>query len=134
MKTLLERKHIMKLLANLDISEHLKLEFSSFGIQHSQSKVKTLATVDVEKINNIKALVETVAHNGRLQQQFDLVFDTLNGGEPDIKRMGEFVKAVMQDCFKEEIDVIAASGFTGKELNGPISKIVRDFMLQKLEI
>lgn len=102
--------------------------------RHSNSKVKTLATVDVEKINNIKTLAETIAHEGRLQQQYDLVFDTLNGGEPDIKRMGEFIKFVMQDCFKEDIDVIAASGFTGKELNGPVSKIVRDFLFQKLEV
>lgn len=102
--------------------------------RHSKSKVKTLATVDVEKINDIKLLAETLAHEGRLQQQFDLVFDTLNGGEPDIGKMGEFIQATMKDIFKEDIDVIAASGFTGKELNGPISKITRDFMLRKLEV
>lgn len=102
--------------------------------RHSQSKVKTLATVDVEKINSVKLLAETVANEGRLQQQFDLVFDMLNGGEPDIKKMGEFIKAVMKDIFAEDIDVIAASGFTGKELNGPVSKIVREFLLKKLEV
>lgn len=102
--------------------------------RHSKSKVKTLATVDVEKINGIQALAETVAHEGRLQQQFDLVFDTLNGGEADIKKTGEFIKAVMGDIFKEEIDVIAASGFTGKDVNGPVSKIVRDFLMRKLEV
>ena len=102
--------------------------------RHSKSKVKTLATVDVEKINNIKALAERLAHEGRLEQMCQQVFDTLNGGELDIKKMGEFIKAVMQDIFKEDVDVIAASGFTGKDINGPVSKIARDFLMQKLEV
>lgn len=102
------------------------------GDKHSNSKVKTLATVDVERINNLKELAERLAHDGRLEQMAQKVFDTLNGGVVDISRTGEFIKAVMQDIFKEEIDVIAASGFIGKDLNGPISKIARDFIMKKL--
>lgn len=108
--------------------------FKVKGEKHSNSKVKTLAAVDVEKINNMKALCEKLAHEGRLEQMHQQVFDTLNGGETDIKRMGDFIKAVMQDVFKEEMDTIAASGFNGKEINGPISKICRDFIMKKLEV
>src|ERR1035437_453785 len=104
------------------------------GSLHSASKVKTLATVDVERINDIQALAATLAHNGRLEQGLQLVFDTLNGGEVDIKRTGEFIQWMMKDIFKEEIDTIAASGYNGKELNGPISKIARDFLMKNLEI
>ena len=102
--------------------------------RHSASKVKTLATVDVQRINDIQVLAATLAHNGRLEQGLQLVFDTLNGGEVDIKRTGEFIQWMMKDIFKEEIDTIAASGYNGKELNGSISKIARDFLMKNLEI
>jgi hypothetical protein len=36
--------------------------------RYSKSKVKILATVDVERFNNIKELTERLAHNGRLEQ------------------------------------------------------------------
>jgi len=101
--------------------------------RHSNSKVKTLATVDVERINDINELAEQEAHNGRLEQMHQTVFDTLNGGETDIKRMGDFIKAVMADIAKEDMDVIAASGFTWKEVSGPVSKICREFVMKKLE-
>lgn len=102
--------------------------------RHSNSKVKTLATVDVERFNSINELAERLAHNGRLEQAAQNVFDTLNGGEVDIKKMGEMIKFVMQDIFREDIDIIAESGYTGKELNGPVSKIVRDFVMKQLEV
>lgn len=100
--------------------------------RHSASKVKTLATVDVERINSIKELAERLAHNGRLEQMHQQVFDTLNGGETDMKKMGDFIKAVMSDIYKEEIDVIEASGFTGKELSQPIFNLCRKFISEKL--
>lgn len=108
--------------------------FKVKGEAHSKSKVKTLAIVDIERINNIKELAERLANNGRLEQGYQLVFDTLNGGEPDITKMGEFIKWTMQDIFKEDLDVIVESGFNGKEINGPVSKIVREFLLKKLEV
>ena len=104
------------------------------GDKHANSRVRVIAAVDVEKINGINELAETLAHNGRLEQMYQQVFNTLNGGEPDIKKMGDLIKAVMKDVFKEDTDTIAASGFTCKEISGPISKIVRDFLLKKLEI
>jgi hypothetical protein len=108
--------------------------FKVKGEAHSKSKVKTLANVDVERINNINELAAKLANDGRLAQGVQTVFDTLNGGEVDIKRTGEFIKWVMSDVFKEETDTIVASGFTGKELNGPISKLARDYLMQNLEL
>lgn len=102
--------------------------------RHASSKVKTLATVDVERINNINELAERLANNGRLEQQHQIIFNTLNGGEVDIKRMGDFIKAVIVDVFKEDLDIIVESGFSGKDINGPISKLCRNFIMQKLEV
>lgn len=108
--------------------------FKVKGEKHAASKVKTLAKVDVEKLNNIQALAEQVANNERLEQMHQQVFDTLNGGETDIKKMGDFIKAVMTDIFKEDIDLISASGFTGKELSSQVCKICRKFITSKMEL
>jgi len=106
--------------------------FKVKGEEHSKSKVKTLATVDVERVNNINELAERLV-GVRAEQMFQETFDTLNGGEGDIKRTGDFIKAVMADIFKEDLDVVAASGFTGKDISGPVSKIARAFLMKKLE-
>ncbi len=106
--------------------------FKVKGKEHSKSKVRTLATVDVEKLQNIAVLAERVANNERLEQMHQKVFDTLNGGETKRTMMGDFIKAVMVDIFKEELDLIAASGFAGKDLNSPISKICKNFIMDKL--
>jgi hypothetical protein len=108
--------------------------FKVKGKNHSASKVRTLAAVDVERLGSIKALAEQAANNERLEQMHQKVFDTLNGGETEITKMGYFIKAVMVDIFKEDIDLISASGFTSKELSNPVSKICRNFILDKLEI
>lgn len=110
--------------------EDSRFWFKAKGEKHSKSKVKTLATVDVERINNLNELAAKLAHNGRLEQMAQQVFDTLNGGQVDAKKTGEFIKAVMQDIFKEELDTISASGFTGKDLNSPVAKLCRDWMFQ----
>ena len=102
--------------------------------RHSNSKVKTLPTVDVERINDIKELCDKLANDGRLAQGLQVVFNTLNDGEVDIKRTGDFIKWIMSDIFKEETDTIAASGFNGKELNGPIGKMARDYLMQNLRV
>lgn len=102
--------------------------FKVKGEKHSKSKVKTLATVDVQRINSLNELAGSLAHNGRLEQMGQQVFNTLNGGQVDVKKTGDFIKAVMQDIFKEESDTIAAGGFSNKELSGPVAKICRDWI------
>lgn len=107
--------------------------FKVKGEKHSNSKVKTLAEVDVERINNIKELAERLAHNGRLEQFTQVVYNTLNGGEVTLEKLGIFIKAVMADIFKEDIDIITESGFTGKELSSPVSKICKDYIFKQLQ-
>lgn len=113
--------------------EDSRFWFKVKGEKHAASKVRTLANVDVEKLSNIQALAEQVANNERLEQMHQQVFDTLNGGKTDMKKMGDFIKAVMADTFKEEIDLIAASGFTGNELIVPVSRICKRFISGKME-
>ena len=106
--------------------------FKVKGEKHSKTKVKKLATVDVEKINNIKLLAEKLTPTWRLEQMCSKTFDTLNGGKLDIKGMGEFIKNTMTDILKEEIDTVAASGFTTKDITGSIAAICRAYLTEQL--
>jgi hypothetical protein len=101
--------------------------------RHSKSKVKVLATVDVERFNNIKELTERLAHNGRLEQMAQTSFDLLNGGEIEGIGIKDMIKAVMDDIVKEDMDVTSMSGFEMRDISGPISEIVRDFFLKDYE-
>lgn len=107
--------------------------FKVKGDEHSlKTKVKTLAAADVQRIDTINELADTFCPQWRLEQMYQQTFDTLNGGKGDIKRTGEFIKAVMADICKEEADVLSASGFTSKEINGRVSKNVRDYLNTQL--
>jgi len=107
--------------------------FKVKGDKHSKSKVKTLAPVDVEKINNANLLAEKLTPTWRLEQMCSKTFDTLNGGKLDIKGMGNFIKNTMADVLKEEIDTIAASGLTTKDITSPISKRCREYLTEQLK-
>lgn len=106
--------------------------FKVKGEKHSASKVKTLPQVDEARINSLNELAMQLTPAWRLEQMVQSTFDTLNGGTPDIKRMGDFIKAVMGDIAKEELDTIAASGFNMKEVSNPVSKIAREFLINNL--
>lgn len=108
--------------------------FKVKGEAHKADKTKTkvLSEVDVERIDTINALAIDLTPEWRLEQMFQETFNTLNGGLPDIKKTGDYIKAVMQDVLKEELDVIAQSGFTTRDITGPISKIARDYLMKEL--
>jgi len=107
--------------------------FKVKGDKHSKSHVKTLAPVDVEKINNIKILVETLTPTWRLEQMCAKTFDTLNGGLLDIKGMGNFIKNTMADILKEEIDTLSASGFTTKDITSSVAVRCREYLSEQLK-
>lgn len=109
--------------------------FKVKGSLHSaKTKVKTLAQVNVQRIDDINELGVVLTPTWRLDQMFQQTFDTLNGGKPDIKGTGLFIKNVTSDVLKEELDTIAASGVTTKEITGPISKIARDYLMNQLKM
>jgi hypothetical protein len=110
-----------------------KYWFKVKGEEHAAgNKVNTLAQVDVQRIDDIQKLAVQLTPNWRLDQMFQKTFDTLNGGQPHITGTGEYIKNVMQDILKEELPVIAASGFNTKEITGAVSKIARTYFLAKL--
>jgi len=95
--------------------------FKVKGEKHSSSKVKTVASVDIEKLNSIQEFVDYAATENRFNQAIEYVF-TQNNIEPDITKTSDFIKWIMSDIVKEEIITLAESGLEIKQVAGGISK------------
>lgn len=98
--------------------------FKTKGERHSVSKVKTLAAIDVEKVNSVNELIDKVVTENRMLQGVSVLKET---GEVDRKRLGELISWVCRDVIAEETDTIEASGLSTKDVGGPIAKKVREW-------
>ena len=103
------------------------------GEAHSNSKVKTLKNVDNVEINKKIEIANKVCPAWRLEQMYNEVFDTLNDGKGDIKRFGEFIKAVNKDIIKEELDIITEAGFIPKDIFKFTPKIIKTWFNTRLD-
>jgi len=104
--------------------------FKSKGTLHSKSKVKTLKLVDDVKINKCIQIAEQVTLSWRLEQMLTETFDLINGGVIDRKRLGDYLRAVINDVIKEESDIISDAGLEIKDVGKYISQIARDYFFQ----
>lgn len=106
--------------------------FKSKGEKHSNSKVKTIAAVDTEKIQNIKQFVENYVTDNRCWQSID----KLKEAHKPLTRssLGDFIRWIHNDIIKEELDTILANGFEVKELGSPIANKAREwFFLNEIK-
>jgi len=111
--------------------DNTHLMFKSKGVKHSESKVKFLKPVDDEKINKLIELAEKVTPEWRLEQMLQNSCDLLNGGFIERKKMGDFMKAVIQDVIKEDDDILAEAGVEIKDLGKYISEIAKKYFFAK---
>lgn len=107
-----------------------KFTFKVKGEKHSASKVKTLAAVDVEKLESLRELIDSVVSENRLNQGIDYLKE--QGLEPIDKNTGIFLKWVVSDVIKEEKDTIDASGLDPKSVNAAASKAAREWYFKNL--
>lgn len=108
--------------------------FKVKGEKHSASKVKTLAPVDEEKEKIKNAFViDHACKAWRLEQMYQEVFDTLNGGKGDEKRTGDFLRAVVKDVMKEESDILAEMGLEFSDVSKKIPKVARQWFAEQLD-
>lgn len=105
--------------------------FKVKGEKHSVSKVRTLAAVDVEAVANLKAFVDSVVTEARLEQGLDnLVREQLK--QIEMTSMGDFLRWVYNDVLKEEADTIVANGIDPKKLGGAIANVARPWFVKKV--
>ena len=105
--------------------------FKVKGEKHSASKVKTLAAIDVEAVENMRQFVHSVVTEARLEQGLDnLVREQLKPF--DMTSMGDFIRWVYNDVLKEETDTIVANGIDPKKLGGAVANEARPWFIKKL--
>lgn len=96
-----------------------------------KSKVKTTASVDVEKLNSINEMVENFVTENRLKQGLDYLQEQHLDAEP--KNLGPYIKWVIGDIAKEEMDVFEASGIEFKEFAKSATTKIRQWFLSNLK-
>lgn len=104
--------------------------FKVKGEKHSASKVKTLAAVDIEKVNSIKECADKIVTEARLQQGLSHLHEM--DLDVDIKNMGVFLKWLATDAIKEEIDTIKGSGLEPKDVGKEITTKGRIWFMKQL--
>ena len=97
--------------------------FKVKGTKHSVSKVKTLASVDVEKLNSINEFVDYSVTKNRVDQGLRVVFGET---DLDVKKMGEFIKWIKNDIISEEMDTLVENKLEPKDVAKSISTKARE--------
>lgn len=106
--------------------------FKTKGEKHSSSKVKTIAQVDVEKVNSVNEFLDYAVTENRLNQAIEQVFTT-NAEIPDVKGTGRFLKWITNDITKEESDTLVQNNLEPKDVNSAISNKARLWFFKYLE-
>jgi hypothetical protein len=108
-----------------------RFAFKVRGEKHSSSKVKTLAPIDEEKLASKKAFIEYAVTEQRLEQGIDEVF-TQKGVEPAIEQTGDFLRWIVNDIVKEELQAMICNNIEPKQINGDISKHARTWFMKRI--
>lgn len=105
--------------------------FKVKGEKHSASKVKKLASVDVEAVQAVADFIEMAVTESRLEQGLHVLKNELLL-PLEMKSMGDFIRWVFNDILKEEMDTIIASQIDPKKLGGPIANKARPWFTRKI--
>lgn len=98
------------------------------GEKHSSSKVKTLASVDIEKLNSITEFIDYAVTESRFNQALENIFP--NNEPIDVKKMGDLIRWVINDVIKEESDTLVKNGLEPKDVNKHVSNRVREMFFK----
>lgn len=98
--------------------------FKVKGEKHSSSKVKTLASVDTEKLESIQKFVEYAVTESRFNQALENVFP--NEEPIQNNKLGDVIRWVVNDVIKEEMDTMVDNKIEPKDVNKYISSKVRE--------
>jgi len=101
--------------------------FKVKGEKHSATKVKTLASVDVEKLGTIQDFIDYSVTENRFNQAVENVF---GNNDLDVKKMGDFIRWFVNDITSEEMDTMVKNGLEPKDVNRHISAKVREMFFK----
>lgn len=106
------------------------LVFKVKGKEHSVSNVVTIAEVDTVKVNSINDFANMVLTENRLKQGVEYLQEQQL--PLLVTSMGTFLKWVVNDCLKEEADVLLESGLEKKDVTPNISNKAKQWFLQTI--
>lgn len=104
------------------------LIFKVKGEKHSDTKVTTTASVDVEKVATIKEFATNVCTDHRLEKMIEKMKET--NIEVNIQNTGQFLKLVGSDVIKEESDTIDTSGLDRKDVMPAVNATARQWYMK----
>jgi hypothetical protein len=102
--------------------------FKVKGEKHSISKVKTLASVDIEKLGNIQEFIDYAVTENRFNQAIEKIFGTPD--KADVKQLGDLIRWVVNDIIAEEGDTMSKNGLEPKDVNKYVSTKVREMFFK----
>lgn len=106
--------------------------FKCKGELHAgKSKVITLKPVDDVKIMKTIEISEKVTPTWRLAQMLEQSCDLLNGGTLDRSNLGKFIKLVMADVVKEDVDILLEAGLEPKDIGKYVSEIAKRYFFDQ---
>lgn len=101
------------------------------GQEHANSKVKKLASVDIEKLNSIKEFISKVLDEERLEQGITKLKEA--NIPVDEKATGDYIRWVVGDVNKECQDEMAQFDISDKNLGKVISSDARKWFFQRIQ-
>jgi RNA ligase len=107
-----------------------RYQFKVKGTLHSSTKVRTLASVDIDSIQAASEFVDSVLTESRLNQ--GLEFLKSEGKPANQVSTGDFLRFVVGDVIKEETDTIVANQLDPKKINSEVSKKARQWYFKNL--
>ena len=105
--------------------------FKVKGEKHSSSKVKTLASVDTDKIESCQKFAEYAVTESRFEQALQAVFPD---GNLDVKQIGALLKWMNTDIIKEEMDTLTANGLEFKEVAKHIADATKKMFFERIKL
>jgi hypothetical protein len=107
-----------------------RFAFKTKGEEHKGTKTKEKVPIDIEKVNSIKELVDTVVSEARLLQGLDYLRQ--ENLTVEHKNIETYLKWVYNDVIKEELDTIVENGFEPKDISATISTKARLWLIDKI--
>lgn len=103
--------------------------FKVKGEKHSVTKVKTMASVDVEKLSSIHDFVDYAMTRQRFDQGVKEVF----GAEDiDVKKLGDLIRWTVNDITSEEMDTMSENGLEPNDVNKYIAQKTKEMFFKEM--
>jgi len=105
-----------------------RYQFKVKGAKHSATKIKKLASVNVEKLKSIQAFVDYAVTENRYNQAIQEVFEN---NDLDVNKLGDVIRWIIKDITNEEADTLKENNLSAKDVNKLLSNKIRAMFFQQ---